>query len=132
MRRSTRRPAPPRSLRAGGGPLRVVVAVNEDIDEHGGARRYLVESQLAAWRQRAAGAGGTLAVTVVAENEVLDVLARSVPPAELLYFFCHAYLDSDPARLGPSSVVLEFTGRHKVSLQDLVLSPLDQELLPAR
>ena len=129
MRRSTRRPPPPRSLRAGDGPLRVVVAVNEDIDEHGGARRELVEGQLAAWRQRAAGAGGALVVTVVPEHEVLDVLARSAPPAELLYFFCHAYLDSDPARLGPSSVCLEFTGGHKVSLQDLTfLSPLDQEL----
>jgi len=52
-----------------------------------------------------------------------------MPPAELLYFFCHAYLDSDPNRLGPSSLCLEFTGGHKVSLQDLaLLSPLDQEL----
>jgi hypothetical protein len=129
MRRSTRLPAPARSLRAGDSPLRVVIAVNEDIDEHGGARRDLVQGQLDAWRQHAAGSAGALAVTVVPAGEVLGMLARSAPPAELLYFFCHAYLDSDPARLGPSSACLEFTGGHRVSLQELVfLTPLDRQL----
>jgi hypothetical protein len=128
MRRSTRRPPPSRSLRAGDGPLRVVLAVNRDIDEHAGARRDLVESQLAAWQQRADGAGGALAVTVPTEREVLDVLVRNMPPAELLYFFCHAYPDPNPGRLGGRAACLEFTGGHKVSLEELILrEPIDHE-----
>jgi CHAT domain len=121
MRQSAPRRPPSRSLRASDGPLRVVLAVNRDIDEHDGRRRDLVAGQLAAWRQRADEAGGTLAVTVPPDLEISDVLVSSRPPAELLYFFCHAHPDRDPGRLGPIAACLEFTGGHKVSLEDLIL-----------
>jgi hypothetical protein len=121
MHRNAHRPPPSRSLRADNGPLRVVLAVNRDIDEHDGGRRDLVDSQLAAWRQRADEAAGTLAVTVPPELEIFDVLVHSRPPAELLYFFCHAHPDPDPGRLGPMAACLEFTGGHTVSLEDLIL-----------
>jgi hypothetical protein len=129
MRKSTRRPSLARSLRTDGGPLRVVLAVNRDIDQHGGTRRDLVDSQVAAWQQRENAAGGALTVAVPAEREVLNVLVRGTPPAELLYFFCHAYPNPDPDRLGPAAVCLEFTGGHMVSLEDLLLGePSDWEL----
>lgn len=128
MHRSARRPLPSRSLRADDGPLRVVLAVNRDIDEHDGGRRDLVASQLAAWRQRAEEAAGALAVTVPPELEIPDVLVRSRPPAELLYFFCHAHLDQDPGRLGPAAACLEFADGYTVSLEDLILGwPDDYE-----
>jgi hypothetical protein len=128
MHTSGRRPPPSRRLRVDENPLRVVVAVNQDIDEHGGAPRDLVERQLTVWRQRARAGDGALVVTVVPEHQVLDVLVRSTPPGELIYLFCHSYLEADPTRLGPNSICLEFTGRHKVSLVDLVFhTPLDQE-----
>lgn len=120
--RRRQHPPPARSLRADGSPLRVVLAVNQDIDEYDGTERDLVKSQLAAWRQRADGAGDALAVTVTPGPDVLDVLVRSMPPAELLYFFCHAYLDQNPGRLDPMAACLELTGGHKVSLKDLIRS----------
>jgi hypothetical protein len=131
-RRSTRRTPPSRNLRAGDGPLRVVLAVNRDIDEHDGGQRDLVKSQLAAWQQRVDGAGGALAVAVPPEREVLDVLVHNTQPAELLYFFCHAYPDPNPGRLGPRAACLELTGGHRVSLEDLIQrGPVEHEFDPA-
>jgi len=128
MRGSTRRPPPSRSLREGGGPLRVVLAVNRDIDDHGGIRRDLVQNQIAAWQQRADEAGGALAVTVPLEPKILNVLVRNTPPAELLYFFCHAHQDQDPGRLGRAAASLEFARGYTVSLEELMLyEPLGHE-----
>lgn len=127
MRPSIQQPSPARSLRTAQTPLRVVVAVNRDIDEHGGARRDLVEGQLTDWQQRADAGDGALVVTVAPEHQVRDVLAHGMPSGELIYFFCHAYQDEEPSRLGLRSICLEFTGRHVVSIMDLMLNtPLDQ------
>jgi hypothetical protein len=128
MRGSTRRPPPARSLRDGDGPLRVVLAVNRDIDEHGGVRRDLVQNQITAWQQRAGEAGGALAVTVPLEPKILNVLVRNMPPAELLYFFCHAHADQDPSRLGRAAASLEFARGYTVSLEELMLyEPIGHE-----
>ena len=128
MRGSTRRPPPARSLREGDGPLRVVLAVNRDIDDHGGLRRELVQNQIATWQQRADEAGGALAVTVPLEPKILNVLVRNMPPAELLYFFCHAHADQDPSRLGRAAASLEFARGYTVSLEELMLyEPIGHE-----
>jgi hypothetical protein len=119
------RPLASRSLRPGDGPLRVVLAVNTDIDAEGaGGPRDLVQAQVDDWERRAATAGGALAVAVPPEQDILGVLAQDRPPAELLYFYCHAQGPADAAydRLGQASAALVFAGGNRVSLDDLMLS----------
>ena len=124
MQRGTRHRVPPMNLRPSEGPLRVVLGVNRDIDEHGRIQRDLAERQIEGWQRRAAASGGALSVTVPSEQEISNVLTRNKPAAELLYFFCHAHgqQDAEHDRLGPTAACLEFTGGHTVSLDDLLLS----------
>ena len=118
-----------RSLRPDDGPLRVVLAVNEDIDVHDGSERDLAAGQVATWRLRADTAAGALSVAVPPVSKILDVLVDSRPPGELLYFFCHANVGQHPGRLTPTAAFLEFSGRHQVSIRDLIGSwPADHEL----
>ncbi len=122
QRSITHRPLGDRSLRLNGAPLRVVLAVNRDIDdEHDDGPRDLVQGQLDAWRQRAATAGGALDVAEPPLEEVFDVLARNTPPGDLLYFFCHAYLNQDLSRLGPLAACLELARGQTVTLEDVAL-----------
>lgn len=121
MYQSMRRGFPARSLRQDGGPLRVVLALNRDIDERDGVSRDLVQGQIAAWQRRADAAGGALSVAIPPEREVLDALVRNTPPAELFYILCHAHSDPEPDRPGPLAACLEFTNGFTVSLRDLIL-----------
>lgn len=117
---SPRSTAPAANLRAGDGPLRVVLALNRDLDEWRGTRRDLVDSQYTAWRLRENAAAGALTVAVPADDDVLDVLLRGLPPAELVYFFCHAGQDQAPGRLGPLTATLGLSGRLRIRLEDLI------------
>lgn len=117
---SPRSVAPPVNLREDGGPLRVVLALNRDLDEWRGTRRDLVGSQHNAWQLREKAAGGALTVAVPADDDVLDVLLRGLPPAELVYFFCHAAQDGDPGRLGPLTATLSLSDRVRIRLVDLI------------
>jgi CHAT domain len=105
------------------GALRVLLAVNRDIDDGGGTRRDLVRSQLDSWRQRESAAGGALMVTVPPDQAIIDALTRDRPPAELLYFFCHSYsyAGHDPVGLTPLETCLEFSGELKITLGEMVL-----------
>ncbi|MFF1608803.1 CHAT domain-containing protein [Amycolatopsis sp. NPDC058278] len=128
-RSGTRRPPPSENLRLADGPLRVVLALNRDIDTWRGVRRDLTELQLTNWLSRERAADGALTVAVPAEGDVVNVLLGGLPPAELVYFFCHAELDEDPLGIHPVTAALGLTSPHKVSLRDLLTrwTP-DQEL----
>jgi hypothetical protein len=117
---SPRSTAPSANLRADGGPLRVVLALNRDLDEWRGTRRNLVESQRTAWRLRENAAAGALTVAIPADDDVLDVLLRGLPPAELVYFFCHAGQDQAAGRLGPLTATLGLSDRLRIRLEDLI------------
>jgi len=126
IRGSTRRPPPARSLREDDGPLRVVLAVNRDIDPR------LVENQIAAWQRRSDEAGEVLAVTVPLGPDILDALVRNTPPADLIYFFCHARQDRGPGRLGSAAARMEFAQGYKITLEDLILqAPADHRFAAA-
>jgi hypothetical protein len=128
-RSGARRQPPSANLRPPGGPLRVVLALNRDIDEWRGSRRDLAKRQLTNWLSRESAADGALTVAVPDEGDVAEVLLSSLPPAELVYFFCHAELDEDPLGIHPVTAALGLTGPHKVSLRELLTRwPTDQEL----
>jgi len=111
----------PASLRPADGPLRVVLALNPDLDERRDGRRDLVDGQRQVWQLRERVAAGALTVTAPPAADIADVLLTGQPPAELMYFYCHAGVGQKPGRLTPVTAWLAVGNGLQIYLIDLII-----------
>ncbi len=107
--------------------LAVGLNVNADIDEQ--VKRPLVAEQWKYW-QKIGQSGGVQVHLCQTRDEVIQALADTSNPDQILYFYCHAVSKSLAEGGGPDASTLVLSGNGRLALGDLYVDAPRKKILP--
>ncbi len=107
--------------------LAVSLNVNADIDQQMG--RPLIAGQRSYW-DKLDQSGDVQVIVRESKDEVMQALADTATPDQILYFYCHAISKSLTEDGGPDASTLVLSGGQRLTLEDLNLFASTRKVLP--